>query len=322
MDYRSVGDLNGILAKSVHKVPEDVDLIVGVPRSGMLAGTLLALHTNRQLTDVDGYLNGRLMANGLQRKSIGRKVTAMSEVRRALVIDDSLLSGQEMARVRGLISEAGLAEKTIFATVFCKPGKEDQVDIAFETCSTPRVFEWNLMHGHMLPKCCVDIDGVLCVDPTNAQSDDGPKYREFLRTATPLWLPSAKIGMLVTSRLEKYRELTEAWMAEQGIEFEQLVMMQYATTAERRAAQAYGSFKAKVFAESDKVFFIESNEETAEEIARLSGKPTLCIESHRVYSASGLPHIKQSVRDAIQESQSILQRIIRKLKRIFLPGYK
>ena len=92
MDYRSVGDLNGILAKSVHKVPEDVDLIVGVPRSGMLAGTLLALHTNRQLTDVDGYLNGRLMANGLQRKSIGRKVTAMSEVRRALVIDDSLLS--------------------------------------------------------------------------------------------------------------------------------------------------------------------------------------------------------------------------------------
>lgn len=54
MDYRSVGDLNGILAKSVHKVPEDVDLIVGVPRSGMLAGTLLALHTNRQLTDVDG----------------------------------------------------------------------------------------------------------------------------------------------------------------------------------------------------------------------------------------------------------------------------
>ncbi|MFK8014366.1 MAG: phosphoribosyltransferase [Gammaproteobacteria bacterium] len=315
MNYRSVADLNRIIVSNLYRIPDDVDLIVGVPRSGMLAASLVALHSNRSLTNLQGYIEGKILRPGMQRAGIGREANDLSNVRRALVIDDSVLSGAEMERTRGEVEAAGLMDSTDFATVFCLPGMEDTVDLAFELCATPRVFEWNLLHGHMLPQCCVDIDGVLCVDPTEEQNDDGPRYRDFLRTATPLWRPSSTISMLVTSRLEKYRDLTEEWLAANGVEYDQLIMMQYNTMEERKAAKAYGSFKADVYAKSDNIFFIESNDWTASEIARLSGKPALCTETQTVYDPYGLPYLKQNVKGVVQESQSLTKRIIRKFGR-------
>ena len=48
----------------------------------------------------------------------------------------------------------------------------------------------------------MDIDGVLCADPTPEENDDGEKYRHFLLNAPPLFIPKVTIGTLVTSRLE------------------------------------------------------------------------------------------------------------------------
>ncbi|MFK7888306.1 MAG: phosphoribosyltransferase [Gammaproteobacteria bacterium] len=316
MNYRNVEHLNRLIVNNLHRIPDDIDLIVGVPRSGMLPAVLLALHSNRSLTDLQSYTDGKILRAGKQRAKIGRKAQNLSEVRRALVIDDSLLSGSEMARVRAEVDAAGLQEKTVFAAAYCAPGMEDKVDLTFDECPTPRVFEWNLLHGHVLPKCCVDIDGVLCVDPTAEQNDDGPLYRDFLENATTLWRPTGNIGMLVTSRLEKYRGLTEAWLAKHNITYNELVMMQYATMEERKAAKAYGSFKADVYAKSNMEFFIESNEWTTGEIARLSGKPAMCIETQQVYQPSGAPYIKQNVVNVVQGSRSLAGRAIRKLGRL------
>jgi uncharacterized HAD superfamily protein/hypoxanthine phosphoribosyltransferase len=316
LNYRNVDHLNGLIIKNLHRLPDDVDLIVGVPRSGMLPATLLALHSNRSMTDLQSYLDGRILRSGSQRAKIGHKPQKLDDVRRALVIDDSVLSGSEMSRVRAEVDAAGLSEQTLFATAYCAPGMEHTVDLSFDVCPAPRVFEWNLMHGHVLPKCCVDIDGVLCVDPSEDQNDDGPLYRDFLANATPLWRPTGTIGMLVTSRLEKYRDLTAAWMAKHNIQYNELVMMQYDTMEERKAAKAYGSFKADVYANSDKTFFIESNEWTTAEIARLSGKPAFCIETQKVYSPSGTPYAKQKVIKLAQESRTLSNRVVRKLKTV------
>jgi len=316
LNYRSIDDLNRIIVENIYRIPKDVDLIVGIPRSGMLVGTILALHSNKQLTDVDGYIAGNLMSSGLSRKDIGTKVDSFDKVRKALVIDDSLLTGTEMSRVKKLIDNAGLLHKTIFATAICHPARVNEIDIAFDLCPPPRVFEWNLMHGHILNKCCVDIDGVLCLDPANHQNDDGPNYSDFLDNARPLWKPTAKIGTLVTSRLEKYRSQTESWLQKEGIKYDKLEMMQYSTMQERQAAKAYGKFKASIYSKSDKILFIESSEVTTEEIARLSGKPALCIESHNLYDPSGISHIKQKLKLIPKDGKSFLFRILRKIKNI------
>ena len=58
MNYRSLNDLNSTILKQLHLIPRDIDLIVGVPRSGMLPANLLALYLNLPYTDIHSFMNG------------------------------------------------------------------------------------------------------------------------------------------------------------------------------------------------------------------------------------------------------------------------
>ena len=79
----------------------------------------------------------------------------------------------------------------------------DLVDIYFELVGYKRLYEWNIFHRDYLQHACLDIDGVLCVDPSQDEDDDGHKYINFLNNAKPYLLPSYKVHSLVTNRLEK-----------------------------------------------------------------------------------------------------------------------
>lgn len=50
MNYRSISDLNQIILKRLYIIPRDIDLVVGIPRSGMFPANLLALYLNRPVT--------------------------------------------------------------------------------------------------------------------------------------------------------------------------------------------------------------------------------------------------------------------------------
>ena len=78
------------------------------------------------------------------------------------------------------------------------------MDIYFKICEQPRMFEWNYMHHWALEYVCMDIDGVLCEDPSVYQNDDGKNYYDFLINAIPKIIPTQKVGKLVSCRLEKY----------------------------------------------------------------------------------------------------------------------
>ena len=64
MNYRSINDLNKTIIDNLYLLPRDIDLIVGVPRSGLLAANLLALYLNLPMTDVKGLLEGRTISSG------------------------------------------------------------------------------------------------------------------------------------------------------------------------------------------------------------------------------------------------------------------
>lgn len=299
MHYRSVADLNETILANLHRLPRDIDLVVGVPRSGLLAANLLSLMANIPLTDLDSLLDGRLYTPGTT-KATARTTRPLEEMRRILILDDSISGGTAMARARERVARSGIAAEFIFAAVYATQPHHPEADMVFEQVPLPRIFQWNFMHHVALERACVDIDGVLCLDPTEDQNDDGDRYRQFLGDAIPLHATSRKIGWLVTSRLEKYRDLTEAWLKAQGIEYGELVMLDLPSKAERQRLGAHGSFKAEVYRRTDSTLFIESEERQAEAIARLSGKPVLCIETNHMHIPDDL-------------SPAVLQRRLRNL---------
>jgi uncharacterized HAD superfamily protein len=282
MQYRSVTDMNATIARNLHRLPGDIDLVVGIPRSGILAANLVSLTANIQMTDLDSFVAGKVFSSGITKRSaaLGR---SMSEMRRILVIDDSINGGSAMREARVKAAASGIdRERLIFAAVYGSYERYEETDFVFEVVPQPRLFQWNLIHHKFLEQSCVDIDGVLCFDPSDDENDDGAAYLRFLADARPLHVPTRRIGALVTSRLEKYRPQTEAWLAARGIEYDELVMLDLPSKEERQRLAAHGRFKAEVYRRSDAILFIESEHHQAVNIARLSGKPVLCIETQEM----------------------------------------
>ena len=289
MEYRNIADLNKIILKRLSILPRDFDLIVGVPRSGMLPANLLALYLNRPYTDIDSFLNGHIYKAGARSQFFDKK-----EFKKILVVDDSVASGSALNEVKEKLQSVSADFDIKYCAVYVIPGKEKVVDYYFEVVPLPRYFQWNFLNHTSLEKACFDIDGVLCVDPLPEQNDDGEKYRDFILHAAPLFIPGSKIGTIVTSRLEKYRTETETWLKENNVKYDELIMLDLPDMAARQKANSHGTHKAKAYNAKHHVLFVESELAQAIEINRLSKKPVLCTENFEMIfdSQSALYNLK------------------------------
>lgn len=253
------------------EIPRDYDIVVGVPRSGMIPAAMLALHWNVRLATVDSLASGSVLEGGLRDQHTKRE--------RILLVDDSLLSGKSM-----IAACKKLASYTLdTAAVYTVPEKVKFTTFTRRVLPLPRIFQWNWAHHYWLQHACVDIDGVLCEDPTPSEDDDGEKYVEFILNATPKYLPTVEIGALVTNRLEAYRRPTERWLARHGVSYKQLIMHPAKTKKERMAMGDHSLHKSRAYSDRTFRLFVESSKRQAFEINQISGKPVLCTDTMRMY---------------------------------------
>jgi uncharacterized HAD superfamily protein/hypoxanthine phosphoribosyltransferase len=291
--YVSVAQLASVVRDNLHLVPRDVDLVVGIPRSGMIPAHLLALYMNRLVVDLETFLANGAAGHGRTR-SPGAGIREPFAARHVLLVDDSMSSGKSMQAVLERVRAANFPGKVTTLAVIVTPSTTHAVDLHFKELPRPRVFEWNLFHHPEMENSCFDLDGVLCVDPTEDDNDDGPRYVEFLRSARPRFVPTRKIAHIVSARLERYRTETEDWLARHGIAYGELHLVDLPSAAERQRLGVHATHKATVYKASGAVLFYESDVQQARDIARLSGKPVLCTADMQLY-LPGLFGVSSSV---------------------------
>ncbi|MEX5565534.1 phosphoribosyltransferase family protein [Pseudophaeobacter sp. 1A16562] len=280
MEFRSLADLTRITRTGAETLGDDFDLIVGVPRSGMLPATIIALLKNKPLLDLPSFLRGDIPENGLTRILDGGQRQAIEDFQNILVVEDSLSSGRSLQSVRSRINAARPDARVTYLAVIAAPETRHLADLNFDLCEHPRFFEWNLMNGQMCDRALFDLDGVFCRDPSQVENDDGEAYRAFIQTVAVTHRPRQPIRGIVTSRLDMYRPETEAWLSAQGIRCERLEMMTGVTAQERREKRLHAPFKARLYARDPGAeLFVESDPGQSLEIARLSGKPVLDFSS-------------------------------------------
>jgi uncharacterized HAD superfamily protein/hypoxanthine phosphoribosyltransferase len=284
MNYRSISDLDQIIIRRLHIIPRDFDLIVGIPRSGMLPANLMALYLNRPYTDIDSFLNGHIYKAGERSQFFDIK-----NFKKILVVDDSVSSGSAITKSKEMLKAVSENILISYCAVYVTPGKERLVDYSFEIVALPRYFQWNILNHTSLEKACFDIDGVLCVDPTPEQNDDGHKYKDFILNALPLFIPGSKIGTIVTSRLEKYRHETETWLRNNNVKYTDLVMLDLPNMEARQRENNHAAHKAKTYISKSYILFVESSKDQALEINRISRKPVFCTENFEmIFEAESL----------------------------------
>lgn len=314
MNFRSLTDLVAMTRKGVHDLPRDFDLVVGIPRSGLLPATMIALLTNKPLIDFEGFLAGRMPTSGFTRK-VEINFTEMGQVKRILIVDDSVRSGRNLHDVRRRLAEIRPDVAPIFCAAIADAESNALVDYHFDLCPLPRVFEWNLFNSPFCELTCFDLDGIFCTDPTDDQNDDGPAYLHFLRNVAPINRPGRKLRRIVTSRLERYRPETEQWLSRAGICYDKLDMLDGVTAQERRECGMHPLFKAKIYAgDPNAALFVESDPEQAVKIARMSGKPVLDFTNMKLAhpTALSLPRLKEQSRQYEASIKRWARRILRR----------
>lgn len=313
MNYRNINDLNTTILKKLHLIPRDIDLVVGIPRSGMLPANLLALYLNLPYTDIHSFLQGFTYKSGARKQFFSE-----NEFKKILVVDDSIASGAALNESKKDLAHLESKFDIKYCVIYYTPEKGHLADYALEAVPTPRYFQWNIFNHTTLEKACFDIDGVLCLDPSDDQNDDGTLYQSFLLNAAPLYIPGSKIGTIVTSRLEKYRGETETWLNKHGVVYDKLVMLDLPDMKARQKANNHAGHKAKEYLNNNYGLFVESDLTQAIEINRITKKPVFCTQNfemiynsqslvYNLKSGNQLPFLRRfalKVRDGIKKCKN------------------
>lgn len=283
MNYKSYANLYMDIKRSLHRLNAvKVDLVVGVPRSGMIPAYMIALALNVNCTDLSSFSVNARVSKGITRAGKKELVNAW-DAKNVLLVDDSILSGKSMLLSIGKIPLEYPGRVTTLAIYSSLPRRSD-VDMFLEYVSPPRVFEWNIFHHGLLSRACVNIDGVLCMAPSKEQESNDAKYDKFLVEVEPYIIPVYKIHSLVTNRLEKDRLKTEKWLTNHGIEYENLIMLNSNNMDDVFRFNAGVEHKASYYKKSGLDFFIESDSAQAKGIFDITGKPVFCVNDNIMYS--------------------------------------
>jgi len=288
MIYKTYDDLSDVIHKNLSILSsEKFDLIVGVPRSGMIPALMIAADLQISVCSMTDLLNNNTIQR-LGRRIIKDEVTQPHEAKKILIVEDSWGGGGKFIELVKSLPRS--IQKKVSTLAIYSAETTANVDFAFELVPKPRLFEWNIYHHEvMLGNSCFDMDGVLCEDPTNDQNDDSYEYLKFIESAAPKWIPVYTIKTIVTSRLEKYRKPTEQWLKRNNVKYDKLIMLEGYTAEERARQGIHGAFKALEYAKDDYShpysLFVESNPHQAIEINRITNKPVFCTENNTLINA-------------------------------------
>ena len=260
-NYRDFNFINALIANNLQKIPSDTDLVVGIPRSGLIVSTLIAEYTNKPSTDIFSYLAG--VDNYKLNSGSFAPSTNYEAVHTVLLVDDAMGVGLTMERAKSMISAKFPNVKIITCVAFVEAFSVEKVDIYFLILKD-QFLPWSILKRG-ISDACVDIDGFLTEDVPADMDDDGIKYVQFLTMQRPKFIPDRKINTLVTGRLSKYRKITEEWLRSHNVLYGSLIMCPLGSKKERDS-QDMGHYKAEVFKRLSTPLFIESDYREAKQI--------------------------------------------------------
>ena len=290
MKFITLQEMNEAIRKNLWKIPRDIDFCLGIPRSGILAASIICEYLNCPLVDVDSFCEGAKPTGGARLRYW--KPKHPTGKKKVLVVDDTVWGGGSKITARKKLQKFSEEYDFLYLVVFLEGPGKSSVDIYLEdvTMYTNNfrenvVYEWNIIHHNenTMISSIWDLDGVMCVEPPDERNHEA--YQAYIREATPMFIPTPEIGAICTYRLESNRAVTADWLSRQGVGYRRLNMFP-ADTWEQRNASGISPTKYKADYYRNQAWaklFIESSDLQAQEISRLSGKPVYCIETNKLY---------------------------------------
>jgi len=299
INYITYSDLAKDVRENIWKIPHDIDVVLSIPRSGLIPGIMIAEYFNIPITTVDnlvktGNIEDSLLGNG-RRLICKKEINGEKPKKKILVVDDTFYSGAGMKEAQEKLKNFDY--DFVYLVVYTENPKIPKNIIYFRDISLygalssfvfakVSIFEWNLFHHGMLSEILYDIDGVIFNDPPDERNEEA--YLNYIKNPIPKFIPqdlSNKCLNFATYRLNKYRDITYNSLQNVGIKIGHLYMFNAENYNQRNITQAPYIYKGIIFKEHEEYkLFVESDDYQAQFIHNISGKPVLSIEKNIVYN--------------------------------------
>ena len=269
-------------------VPPDCVGIVGITRSGLIPASILATHLQLPLYELSLFdkIVFRRLSGGIRIVDTNLKNGPL------FVVDDTVFDGHSMLLAKEYMKD----KQAILSAVYVRPDKTDLVDYYVRDVSAPHFMEWNLYNSQYvcgfpnIPRysggIAFDFDGILCHDPISPNTDRSPNLDWLINAKPTSFIPRLnKIPLIITLRLERWREESEKWLNKYKISWDKLEMAKFETVEERdvKLPNIIIEHKAEIFTKSNCFMMIESDPRQAQLIHSYSKKPVLCPIEEKIY---------------------------------------
>ena len=271
VNFYSFNEAMNMTAKWADTLPSDFDVVIGIPRSGLFIANMIALKFGKPLSTPDNFIQGEIWHT-----STG---TIPKKIEKVLLVEDAVRYGRVLTQALKQLKkfDANLTIKV--ASFIVRPEALGMIDYYLMPIE-PRVTnicEWTLLSCQTTGKLDVDMDGVLCKECTPEIDADEVKYIDWLKSVEPHMIPNFQFEAIITSRLEKYRPQTEAWLKEHGVKYKSLMMMDLNDKSAKTFKNVV-AHKVRCIKQTKPYWFWESNIAQANAIHRKTGKPVLCVD--------------------------------------------
>lgn len=285
MNFISLAELYRDMAAWERQLPQ-FDAICGVPRSGLIPATYIALRRNIRLVEISDLLRQPKGAIARAHLRPNNPVCRYNIPygNKLLIVDDS--SSVDSVTFTGLRQQlAAQTDLQITYGAVYRSSKKSLVDCYYREVAQPRMFEWNWWRNWWTQFALCDLDGVLCEDwKGKSEVTDDLEFAKHVREVAPLYIPQMPIKAVVTSRIEKYRKETEKWLNKHNVTYSKLIMHPASTPELRRQMNDHAIQKAEAYMQiPESNLFIESDVKQAAQIFKLTQRPVLCIDSMTMF---------------------------------------
>ncbi len=242
MQYRTFSDMAALIRANVSNIPK-VDMVVGIPRSGMIAASMIATLTNQRLHSLNEM--------------------GAAEYGSILLVDDSVGGGETMAQAVMLLHSWHPKAKLITLAVYVR-SILNMPEIYFEHIPGPRIFEWNWFRSKYLKDAVLDIDGVISTESSVGMRDQ----------AKLLYRPARRVRAVATGRKWCDRHVTREWLKKHDVKYGDIRMAGLLEKGRDVKVRAIKELSAK--------WAVESNIHQAEYIRVHANVPVLCVDANRL----------------------------------------
>lgn len=192
----------------------DYDIIIGVPRCGLLVASIIAAKGGKALASTDTVSRGELWNS--------RRAISLDCAKRVLLVDDSLGTGKTIQRHQQAIKARYPHLEVDTASMIVHRENYHMVDYYYKIIPTPLILEWEIMDEAKVDILAVNMEGVLCQPYQDSPGRNEEEYLRWVKGAKPYMIPSYHFDAVLSDRSERYRAESEEWLRIHNVQYREL----------------------------------------------------------------------------------------------------